>query len=271
MIELFDLPELFFGYLKELINAPIIFLLYLVDQLMSGPVDTYLFEGLWLLVIYILSIFYGVLILWAGFNFITSSNDPVKRDKAKTWLKNILIMVVLVQASYYLYDLILKISAGLTSGIFGMIDENFFYLYETGISGLGLDLAFGSVYLVVLLITAVLLSVRYFFVAVGLILFPIGIFFYFIDFLKSYGKLIINSLMILIFLPFFQSLILLIVSRLAEVGIFASVRILVMTTGFVIIDLMMIFLLIFALVKSALTLLNTDIGKATKMAVRGKI
>ncbi len=266
-----NLAELFFEYLKDLINAPIVFLLYLIKELITKPIEIGMFEGLWLLVIYILSIFYGILILWAGFNFIASSNNPAKRENAKTWLKNILIMVVLVQASYYLYDLILKISAGLTSGIFSMINENFFYMYESGISGLGLDLAFGSVYLIVLLITVVLLSVRYFLVVIGLILFPVGIFFYFIDFLKGYGKLIINSLMILIFLPFFQSLILLIVSRLAEVSVFGGTNILIMITGFLIIDLMMVFLLIFALVKSAMALLNSDIGKATKMAVRGKI
>jgi len=264
------LPEKFMEYLLSIINAPFVPLLDLVKDLLAEPVNISLFQSLWVLMVYILSIFYGMLVLWAGFNFIISGHDSVKREQAKTWLKNVLIMIVLVQASYFFYELILEISARLTSGIIDMINPDFFLLTADSLGSLALELVFGISYLFTLLITIIFLALRYFLVAVGLIFFPFGIFFYFIPFMKSYGKLIINTLMIMIFLPFFQSLILLVVSKMLEVSVFAEFKILVLITSFLLINLVTIFMLVFAIVKSAFALMNTDMGRAAKLAI-GKV
>src|SRR3989344_383998 len=253
------LPEKFMEYLLSIINAPFVPLLNLVKDLLAEPVNISLFQSLWVLMIYILSIFYGILVLWAGFNFIISGHDSAKREHAKTWLKNVLIMIVLVQASYFFYELLLEVSARLTLGIIDMINPDFFLLTADSLGSLALELVFGISYLFTLLITIIFLALRYFLVAVGLIFFPFGIFFYFIPFMKSYGKLIINTLMIMIFLPFFQSLILLVVSKMLEVSVFAEFKILVLITSFLLINLVTIFMLVFAIVKSAFALMNTDI------------
>ena len=117
-----------------------------------------------------------------------------------------------------------------------------------------------------MIITVIFLALRYFLVAVGLVFFPIGIFFYFIPFLKAYGKLVISSLMVVVFLPFFQSLILLIVSKMMEAPVFADYKIVVMIVSFTLINLLMVFLIIFALIKSAFAVMNSDVGKVTKIA-----
>ena len=151
-----------------------------------------------------------------------------------------------------------------------MINPDFFLLTADSLGSLALELVFGISYLFTLLITIIFLALRYFLVAVGLIFFPFGIFFYFIPFMKSYGKLIINTLMIMIFLPFFQSLILLVVSKMLEVSVFAEFKILVLITSFLLINLVTIFMLVFAIVKSAFALMNTDMGRAAKLAI-GKV
>ncbi|MAG53063.1 MAG: hypothetical protein CMH62_03825 [Nanoarchaeota archaeon] len=264
------LPEKFFEFIKGIINAPFAPLLDLVQKLLSEPVNIEIFQSLWVLIVYILSIFYGLLMLWAGFNFITSSYDVSKREYAKAWLKDVIIMIVLVQASYFFYQATLEISASLTSGVLSLIDPDFFLLTASSLSSLGLELAFGIVYLSVLILTVTLLAIRYFLVAVGLVIFPIGIFFNFIPFLKQYGKLIINSLMVIVFLPFFQGLILLIISKMLEVTTFDNYKILVMITAFLLINLLMIFLLIFSIVKSALAVMSSDVGKVATV-VAGKV
>lgn len=258
--------ESFFEFLKNIINAPFTPLLDLIQNLLSSPVNLSLFDSLWVLIIYILSVFYGLFILWAGFNFIISGYDSGKREEAKSWLKNVLVMIVLVQASYLLYESALEISARLTSGILGMIDPDFFLLTVDSLVNLGLEIMLGIVYLFTLIITVIFLALRYFLVAVGLVFFPIGIFFYFIPFLKAYGKLVISSLMVIIFLPFFQSMILLIVSKMMEAPVFADYKIVVMIVSFFLINLLMVFLLVFALIKSAFAIMNSDVGKATKIA-----
>ena len=264
------LPEKFFEFIKGIINAPFAPLLDLVQKLLSEPVNIEIFQSLWVLIVYILSIFYGLLMLWAGFNFITSSYDVSKREYAKAWLKDVIIMIVLVQASYFFYQATLEVSASLTSGVLSLIDPDFFLLTASSLSSLGLELAFGIVYLSVLILTVTLLAIRYFLVAVGLVIFPIGIFFNFIPFLKQYGKLIINSLMVIVFLPFFQGLILLIISKMLEVTTFDNYKILVMITAFLLINLLMIFLLIFSIVKSALAVMSSDVGKVATV-VAGKV
>ena len=63
-----------------------------------------LFAGLWAIIIYVLSMFYALLMIYAGFQFIISGYDAQKRENAKAWLRNIVIMIILVQASFFIYD-----------------------------------------------------------------------------------------------------------------------------------------------------------------------
>lgn len=245
------LPERFFAYLVEILNAPIQPFLTLTKDLLSEPINISLFASLWVIIIYILSMFYAFLIIYSGFNFIISGYDAAKRENAKAWLRNVLIMIVLVQSSFFIYELAIELSSIMTSSVLILIDQDFFLLTIDNIPNIGLQLFFSFLYVASLLITTLVLIIRYAIVAIGVVLFPIAIFFYFIDPLKCYGSLIINFLAITIFVTFFDAIILIGFSKLIEIELFANFKALVMVSAFLIINLLMLFLMFFSIIKSA--------------------
>lgn len=261
------IPEKLYQYTLSIINAPLQPFLELTQNLLSEPVNIETFIALWAIVIYILSMFYGLFILFAGFNFIISGYSTVRREKAKIWLKNIILMIFFVQASYYIYSILLELSSSLTTGVINLIDPNFFLLTIDNYVNIGLELILGIFYLITLVISIILLALRYLIVAIGIIFFPIGLFLNFIPVLKSYGKLIINILMIIIFIPFFHALMLLACSKLVEIPIFANIKILLMIASFSLVNISTILLVLFAVIKSALAILNSDLGRTTRMVV----
>jgi hypothetical protein len=246
------LPEKLYDFLLNILNAPIQPLLDFTKSLLTEPVNLSLFSSIWAIIIYVLSLFYGLLMLYSGFNFIISGYDAEKRNKAKEWFRNIFIMIVLIQASYFLYSLIIDINALLTSGVINIINENFFLLTADNIVNLGLQFIFALFYGLTLFFTVLFLTLRYIIIAIGVVFIPIGIFFYFIPPLKEYGKLIMNFLGTCIFVTFFDSLILLASSKITEIAIFANFKILVMISAFSMANLLMFYLMFFTAIKSAL-------------------
>jgi len=261
------LPQKFFEFLIGILNAPIKPLLSFVKSLLTEPINISRFLSLWVIILYAISMFYGLLMFYAGFNFMISGHDVIKRAKAKEWFQNIFIMIVLIQASYFLYSLVIDIGSMLTAGIVNMIDQDFFLLTADNIINIGLQFLFAVFYGFVLIITALILILRYLIVAVGIVFVPIGIFLYFVPPLNSYGKLILNFLGVCIFVTFFDALIFLVSSKIIDIGIFASFKILVMIASFSIANLLMIYLIVFTAIKSALKLggdLSTAVVAITK-------
>jgi len=262
------IPEKMAEYLLNLINAPLKPLLNLTKGLLTEPVNVEIFKHLWMIMIYIISIFYSLYFLIAGFNFLIAGFDVGKKETAKQWLKNTLLMIFFVQASYFFYKLILEVASLLSAGVINMIPEDFFLITIDNLVNLGLEMSFGLVYLSVLLTTDVLLGLRYLVVSAGVMLFPIGLFLYFTLPLRTYGKLILNVLMVAIFLPFIQSLMLLCASMILQIPLFENFKILVMISAFTLLNLTMFFLIIFAIIKSAFAVLNSDVGRAAKTAAK---
>ncbi|MFA5856895.1 MAG: hypothetical protein WC867_06030 [Candidatus Pacearchaeota archaeon] len=246
------LPQKLFEFFINILNAPIQPLLSLTKSLLTEPIKLELFVSLWAIIIYIISIFYGLLMLYSGFNFIISGYDAEKRNKAKEWFKNIFIMIVLVQASYFLYSVVIDLNSLLTAGIVNLIDPNFFLITADNITNIGLQFFFGLSYVVVLIFTVLFLTFRYIIVAAGIIFLPLGIFLYFIPPVNNYGRLIINFLGISIFVTFFDSIILLVCSRLIDIDIFQNFKILVMIAAFLIVNFIMFYFMIFSAMKSAI-------------------
>jgi len=250
------LPEYFFEYIVTLLNAPVEPLLTLIKALLTEPVNINLFQSFWALIIYIISLFYGLFFIFAGFNFLISGYNASKRENAKAWIRNVVLMVLFVQSSFFIYDLIIETGALLTAGVVEIIDPEFFLLTADSFASVGMQLSFIIPYLTVLILTAILLGLRYLLVAAGVAFFPIAIFFYFIPPLQSYGKMIINFLMVIIFITFFDSIILLCASALIDIAIYENLKILVATSAFAAIDILMIIPVIFVLVKAALSVLS---------------
>jgi hypothetical protein len=245
------IPQKIFEFCLNIFYAPITPLLVLIKSFLTEPINLGSFMPLWAIIIYVLSLFYGLLILYSGFNFMISGYDAVKRAKAKEWFQNIILMIVLVQASYFIYSLVLDINSLLTSGIINLIDPRFFILTADNIVNLGLEFFFAIFYAITLFITVIILTLRYIVIAVGVVFVPIGIFLYFIPPLQSYGKLIINFLGVCIFTTFFDSLIFLVCSQLINLPIFDNFKILVMITAFSIANILMFYLIFFSAIKSA--------------------
>src|SRR3989344_3087959 len=258
------LPEKFFEFIVSLLNAPIQPLLNFTQSLLTEPVNINTFQPLWAIIISMISLFYGLFFLFAGFNLMVSGYDSAKRENAKTWLRNVVLMILCVQASFIIYDLLIEFSGLLTQGVLNLIDPKFFLLTVDNVVNFGLQIALLVPYIVVLLLTILLLGLRYLFVMVGVVLFPLGIFLYFIPPTQSYGKLILNLLLVTIFVPFFDGIILFGASALLGIAIFANFKIVVAIVAFLSVSLLMVLLIIFAILKAAISVMNSDIGRGIK-------
>src|SRR3989338_11653451 len=157
---------------------------------------------MYLLLLLLLVFFYIFLFLYAGFIFITSNSNPMRRTQAKEVIKDTFIMIILIQGSFYIYDLILNLNSILSNAVLTLIEPEFFLITVDNIVNVGLEFLFSIAYVRVLFLTVLLLVMRYIIVSLGVILFPIGIFCYFIPPLRSYGKFIIHLLGVFIFVTF---------------------------------------------------------------------
>lgn len=241
-----------FEFILNILNAPIQPFLQMTLDLLSAQVNLNLFFSMWVIVIYVLSMFYALLLLGTGFNFMISGYDSEKRENAKQWLRNIVIMIVLIQASFFIYQLAIDLSAITTSATLTLIDPNFFTLGTGGVVDLGIALTLGILYILVLLFTCLVLVIRYAFVAIGVVLFPIAIFFYFMPPLKKYGSLIMNFLGICIFVTILDSIILAGFGKMINVGIFNNFQIVLLIAAFALISVSTFFLISFAVVSCGL-------------------
>jgi len=244
------IPQKLFEFISSIVMSPLQILLNFVKTYLIQPVDISGFGYIWAVIIYILSMFYGLLLVYSGVNFIISGYDVVKREKAKEWFRNIIIMIVLVQMSYFIYAIFIDINSYLTSGIVNMISPTFFNLTTDSIVDLGLQMILGFLFMLTLVGTVLLLVLRYIVVAVGIVILPIGIFFYFIPPLREYGQMIINVLATFMFVPFFDALILLAISILSGGQSFSNFNIGLMIAGFSIINFLMFYLMVFSAIKA---------------------
>lgn len=245
------LAQKFFEFLLSILNAPIQPLLDAVYSLLTQPVNIDVFSGVWGIVIYILAMFYGLLLMYVGVRFVLSGHSPEQREKSKKMLANIIIMMVLVQASFYLYSISIELTSSLTTAIMNMVQQSFFLLTVDNVSNIGLELVLVIPYLATVLVTLIILVLRYMIISVGVVFFAIGIFFYFIEPLNNYGRLIIHFLFATMAITFFYAIIFLASAKLLEVGAFSNFKILVMIGAFTFINAVTIFIALFVLIKSA--------------------
>lgn len=246
------LVEKFFEYLLYILNAPIQPLLTLTYDLLTEPVNIGIFSEVWGIIVYILSMLYGLILLYVGFRFVISGHSHIQREKAKSDLANIIIMMVLVQSSFFIYSLAINLTSSITTVIFNMVQKEFFLLTIDNITNIGLELILIIPYLLSIVIALIVLILRYMIVSVGVVFFAIGVLFYFIEPLNSYGKLIINFLFATMTVTLFYSIVFLASSKLLEVGSFQNYKILVMIGAFSFVNIITLVVLAFVLIKSAL-------------------
>jgi hypothetical protein len=244
------IPEKFNEYFVNMLNAPIQPLLDFIRSLMETSPSIELFYSLWVIILYCISMFYGFLFLYAGLQFLVSGHDIVKREQAKQWLKNTVLMIVCIQASFYLYGLLLDLASVSTSAILSMINEEFFLLTIDSLINFGLELIFLTFYVLTLLFTILFLLIRYLIVCFGVVFIPIGIFCFFIPPLKSYGKLILNLVLLFIFIIFIDAILILGSSMLVNLAMFENFKIMIMISCFSLVNLSYIILIWHVISKS---------------------
>lgn len=248
-----------------IINGPIQPVLSLIKLLLTQPPVIAPLAPIWGIMVYVISLFYGLVLLWAGFSFIISGSTPQRRERAKEWLQNAVLMIVFVQASYYIYLLLTDLAAGLTTGVVGLIDPNFFLITIDNPVNVGFELMFGFLYTFTLSTTAIILGITYLLGSIGVVFFPIGLFLWFIPPLRDIGKYIVTKLVFILFLPFFASIILLTASLLAGTGPFATTKIMLAILAFSAINLWFIIMGLLVIIRSAFSLLRSDIAQAFLM------
>ena len=257
------LPEKMYEYFLLIINAPLLPFLEGIKALLTTKVEIGLFKHLWSIVRYIISSFYVFLFVYAGYIFLTANNSPFKRNQAKDLLKNTVLMIILIQGSFYIYDLLLGISSALTNSILPLIDPHFFMITADNLNNIGLEFMYTSAYTITLFGTLLMLTLRYLMVSLGVILFPIGIFLYFLPPVKSYGKFIINLILIYMFITSINILTILVSATLLQITLFENMKILVMIMCFTIINYTIILAIKFTITKSSSNI-KEDIGQAIK-------
>jgi hypothetical protein len=246
------IPQAIFSFVLNMLNQCEQPLLDLVKQMISQKIEIGLFFSTWQFFVYVISLFYGLLFLYSGFNFIISGHDPVKRQNAKLWLQNTVVMIVLTQASFFLYGIFIDINTNITSAVLGLIDSSFFVVEADNILNFGVNFLMSFFYSSTLFATVILLGIRFILVMAGVILCPIGIFLYFVEPLKGYGKLILNFLGICIFITFFEAVILLTCSGILQLPAIQDFKIVILIAGFSIVNLVTFYFMLFSAIKSAM-------------------
>ncbi len=112
------------------------------------------------------------------------------------------------------------------------------------------------------LLTAVLLVVRYLLIAAGLLFFPVGLFLYFLPPLRSLGRMVLWLCGVAIFMTFFASVGLLMASKLAPLELFAENKTVLMISSFLLVDLAMVAMWAFSIIKGAMSLLDMDLHQS---------
>jgi hypothetical protein len=258
------LPAKAYEYLLFIINLPILPLLEAVKHLLTAEVSIDIFHHTWSAIRYILSFFYLFFFVYAGYVFLTANANPIRRAHAKELLKDTVLMIVLIQGSFYLYGLILSLSSVMDSAILSMIDPHFFMITADSITNIALEFLFLMTYVMSLFLTILMLVLRYIVVSFGVVILPIGLFCYFTPPLRGYGKFILNVLGIFIFITFIDLLIILACAMLIENPLFENIKIIVMINCFGIINYSLWLAIKFALSKSSMSGVKDDLNQAAK-------
>ncbi len=246
-------PKLFFNFLLDIINQALEPFQNIIKTNLEHNPNIENNKNTWKIITYTISFFYVLILMYSGFLFIVSGNDVIKRDTAKEWLRNILVMLILIQASFYLYEIILELGSSINTSILNLIPDSFFQINSLNYLNFGVQLILALLYLLILLLTALFLVIRIIFVFFGVVLFPIGIFLYFIPPLNAYGRFFIHLIMVFVFSTVLASLILLTVSNLLASGQYTRIiKTLIIIGGFVLIDLLFIALGFFIITHSSL-------------------
>ena len=246
----FDIFGIFSGSIKGSLIRFNSSLLDLAEELLSANPDPELMFGWWQAITIIISSFYLLIFLIIGLMFLINGHSVVKREQAKEWLKNAVIMIIGVSVSFYLYKLILELSTDITKFMWITGFEQFFENTLFASTGIFMLIAFSGT----IGFALITLFLRYLFLLIGAVLFPIGIFLYLTPKFESWGKIIFNFLGMMLAIQFID-MIVLIGTQQAIIQLAGNTGAgFVLPLGFLVIGIVNIAMMIYAIIKSALSI-----------------
>ena len=185
-----DIVGLFTNSIKNSVRSFNTMMMGFTQALLTSNPDPQLMFSTWQAIIFVISSLYLIIFLIVGFGFFFSGANIQKREEAKERLKKTVLMILGVNVSFIVYQLLLELSSAITKFMWTTGFEQFF---NTSIfSGVGFVMLFayaGSLFLAI-----ITLFLRYLFLLVGVVLFPIGVFLFFAPKMRSWGKLIFEFL-----------------------------------------------------------------------------
>ncbi len=178
----------FFSYFSGLLAGFIQPLLDVAKVLLTANIDPFHFQSSWQIIVAIISSLYLLLFLIVGLKFLFGSYDAVQRKDAKEWFKKAILLVICVNASLLLYSLLLDLSSAVALTLWNPQFESVFTISNLT----SLDFLWLTIFALFLFLALVTLVARQIFLIVAVMLFPIGLFLYFIPPVKQYGSIILN-------------------------------------------------------------------------------
>lgn len=165
----------------------------------------------------VLESLYTLAFMGVGAFYILKSHDIEGRASARFWLKNIFLMIVALSFSFPIFEMILEINEYITTSLYGESFDDLLDI-ESASSSLVFALALSFSFFNMAGLIFMTLLIRYISIPFLLLLFPIGIFLYFLPFTKDWGAFAIRVILIIIFMTSIDAIIVLAMSYLFSAG-----------------------------------------------------
>ncbi|MDO8537717.1 MAG: hypothetical protein Q7S21_02430 [archaeon] len=189
-----NLPQDIAGFItnsiRQSLNGFVLILLGIAKILLIQNPNPFNYQSYWLIVVTIISAFYLIAFMAVGLKFLLGSYDEVQRMEAKEWAKNAVILVIAVNASLLFYYLFLLLGSAISLILWNNSLDAFFNAGSLDL----LNFFLLGFFVICVLLALITLFFRYLILLAGVMLFPIGIFLYFITPLKNYGQTILHFL-----------------------------------------------------------------------------
>ncbi len=161
----------------------------------------------------VLNSLYALVLMGLALFFIVRSGDVEGRLEARKWLENLLVMIVVLSFSFPLFCMLLDFNTYLVNSLANQSMNALFHFQANPANQIMalVVLLFGITFQMATYITLLL---RYILIFVMLLLFPISIFLYFIPPMQNWGKTFIKIILVFIFMPTADALVLVGISSL---------------------------------------------------------
>ncbi|NYZ76519.1 hypothetical protein H0N98_04685 [Candidatus Micrarchaeota archaeon] len=154
-------------------------------------------------IIKMLAPLYLLVLSWNAIEVMTSE-VIINQAKARITIQNSVVSMVLVASSLQIYKLLLSLSQGISKYLLYIQFDSKLANTISAVEVAGALGAFAVVLLpaveILIILVILFLLIRIYILAVGVLLFPIGIFMYFFSPLKKYGKLITSVILYFMFI-----------------------------------------------------------------------